>query len=142
MLKRFSLQGRLGRLRYFLFNVAVVAIAAVAVFALTRLLPLVGTRQAISTIQELVALTYVLAIIASLCLMVRRLHDFDQSGWWTPSVFVLHLVYSYYEAVASLIGTILMGMLLLAVHLAIILTPGSKNSNRFGEVPGSAAAPV
>lgn len=142
MLKTFSLQGRLGRLRYFLFNVAVVAIAAVAVFALTRLLPLVGTRQAISTLQGLVALTYVLAIIASLCLMVRRLHDFDQSGWWTLSVFLLYLVQGYFEAVDDLIAAILTGILVLAVHLAIILTPGSKDPNRFGEVPGSAAAPV
>ncbi|PDT08642.1 DUF805 domain-containing protein [Rhizobium sp. M1] len=142
MLKTFSLRGRLGRLRYLLFNLAVVAIAAAAVFTLTRLLTLVGTRPAFSMVQGLVLLTYVLAIIASLCLMVRRLHDFDQSGWWTPSVFVLHLVYSYYEAVGSLIGEILMGSFLLAVHLAIILTPGSKNPNRFGEVPGSAGAPV
>lgn len=142
MLKTFSLRGRLGRLRYLLFNMAVVAIAAAAIFALTRLLTLVGTRPAFSMVQGLVLLTYVLAIIASLCLMVRRLHDIDQSGWWTPSVFVLHLVYSYYEAVGSLIAEILMGTFLLAVHLAIILTPGSKNPNRFGEVPGSAGAPV
>lgn len=142
MLKTFSLQGRFGRLRYFLFNVAVIAIAAAAVFALTRLLTLAGTRPAFSMVQGLVALTYVLAIIASLCLMVRRLHDFDQSGWWTPSVFVLHLVYGYYEAVGSLTATIITGIFLLAVHLAIILTPGSKNPNRFGEVPGSARAPA
>ena len=142
MLKTFSLQGRLGRLHYFLFNVALIAIAAVAVFMLTRLLTLVGTRQAISTVQGLIDLTYVLAIIASLCLMVRRLHDFDQSGWWTPSVLVLHLVYGYYEAEGSLTATILAGIFLLAVHLAIILTPGSKNPNRFGEVPDSAGAPA
>ncbi|MBY5835180.1 DUF805 domain-containing protein (plasmid) [Rhizobium leguminosarum] len=142
MLKTFSLQRRLGRLRYFLFNVAVIAIAAVAVFVLTRLLTLVGTRQAFSMVQGLIALTYVLAIIASICLMVRRLHDFDQSGWWTPSVFVIHLVHGYYDAVDSLIGTILTGIFLLAVHLAIILTPGSKNPNRFGEMPGSAGAPA
>ncbi|TCA01213.1 MULTISPECIES: DUF805 domain-containing protein [Rhizobium] len=142
MLKTFSLQGRLGRLRYFLFSVAVIAIAAAAVFVLTRLLTLVGTRQAFSIVQGLIALTYVLAIIASLCLMVRRLHDFDQSGWWTASVLVLHLVYGHYEAVGSLTATILMGIFLLAVHLAIILTPGSKNPNRFGEVPGSAGAPA
>lgn len=107
MLKTFSLQGRLGRLRYFLFNVAVVAIAALAVTALTRLMALVGDRQALSMIHGMVALTYVLAIIASLCLMVRRLHDFDQSGWWTPSVFLLHLVQGYFEAVDSLIAAIL-----------------------------------
>ncbi|MGZ2484047.1 uncharacterized membrane protein YhaH (DUF805 family) [Rhizobium pisi] len=142
MLKTFWLQGRLGRLRYFLFNVAVIAIAAAAVFALPRLLTLIGTRQAISMVQGLVALTYVLAIIASFCLMVRRLHDFDQSGWWTPSVFVLYVVNGYYEAADSMIGTIFTGIFLLAVHLAIILIPGSKNPNRFGEVPGSAGAPV
>ncbi|MBY5791792.1 DUF805 domain-containing protein [Rhizobium leguminosarum bv. viciae] len=142
MLKTFSLQGRLGRLRYFLFSVAVIAIAAAAVFVLTRLLTLVGTRQAFSIVQGLIALTYVLAIIASLCLMVRRLHDFDQSGGWTPSVLVIHLVYGYYDEVDSLIATILTGIFLLAVHLAIILTPGSKNPNRFGEVPGSAGAPA
>ncbi|MBY3212284.1 DUF805 domain-containing protein [Rhizobium laguerreae] len=142
MLKTFSLQGRLGRLHYFLFSVAVIAIAAVAVFVLTRLLMLVETRQAFSMVQGLIALTYVLAIIASICLMVRRLHDFDQSGWWTPSVFVIHLVHGYYDAADSLIGTILTGIFLLAVHLAIILTPGSKNPNRFGEVPGSAGAPA
>ncbi|RWX08984.1 DUF805 domain-containing protein [Rhizobium hidalgonense] len=141
MLKTFSLQGRLGRLRYFLFNVAVIAIAAITVFALNRLLTLVGPRQAFS-IQGLIALTYVLAIIASLCLIVRQLHDFDQSGWWTASVFVLHLVFSYYEAVGSLAAAILMGILVLAVHIAIFLTPDSKNPNRFGEVPVSAAAPV
>ncbi|WP_234822847.1 DUF805 domain-containing protein [Ensifer adhaerens] len=142
MLKTFSLQGRLNRLRYFLFNVAVVAIAAVAVSALTRLMAMVGDRQALSVIHGMVALTYVLAIIASLCLMVRRLHDFDQSGWWTPSVFLLHLVHGHFEAVDSLIATILTGILVLAVHVAIIVTPGSKNSNRFGQVSGSAAAPV
>ncbi|WP_245487148.1 DUF805 domain-containing protein [Rhizobium acidisoli] len=142
VLKIFSLRGRLGRLRYFLFTVAVIAIAAAAIFVLTRLLTLPGTRQAFSLVQGLVALTYLLAIIASLCLMARRLHDFDQSGWWTLSVFVLHLLYSYYQAVGSLTAVILMGIFLLAVHLAIILTPGSKNPNRFGEVPGAVGAPI
>ncbi|MBX5165272.1 MULTISPECIES: DUF805 domain-containing protein [unclassified Rhizobium] len=141
MLKTFSLQGRLGRLRYFLFTVAVIAIAAITIFALTRLQTQIGPRQAYS-IQGLIALTYVLAIIASMCLMVRRLHDFDQSGWWTPSVFVLYLVQGYYEAVGSLTAVILTGILVLAAFLAIILTPGSRNPNRFGEVPGSAGAPV
>ena len=142
MLRAFSLHGRLGRLRYFLSNMAVIAFAAAAIFALTRLLTPVGTRQTIPMVEALVALTYVLAIIASLCLMVTRLHDFDQSGWWSPSVLLLHLVYSYFEAVGSLIGAILTGIFLLALHLAIILTPGSKTANRFGEVPGSAGAPV
>ncbi|MDF0657951.1 MULTISPECIES: DUF805 domain-containing protein [Rhizobium] len=142
VLKTFSLRGRLGRLRYFLFTLAVIIIAAAAVFVLTRLLTLAGTREAFSIVQGLIALTYVLAIIASFCLMARRLHDFDQSGWWTLSVLVLHLVYSHYEAAGSLTATILMGIVLLAVHLAIILTPGSKNPNRFGELPGSVAAPV
>ncbi|RFB97404.1 DUF805 domain-containing protein [Rhizobium leguminosarum bv. trifolii] len=142
MLKTLSLRGRLGRLRYFLFTIAVIAIAAAALFVLTRLLTLAGTRQAFSTVQGLVALTYVLAIIASFCLMVRRLHDFDQSGWWTLSVLVLHLVYSHYQIAGSLTATILMGIILLAVHLAILLAPGSKNPNRFGEVPGFIGVPV
>ncbi|MBX5297703.1 DUF805 domain-containing protein [Rhizobium sp. NLR12b] len=140
MLRIFSLRGRLGRLRYFLFNVAVIAVAAAVVFALTHLLTLVGTREAISRVKELIALTYALALITSLCLMVMRLHDFDQSGSWTASVFMLHLLYGYYEAVGSLTAVILMSIFLLAVHLAIILTPGSKDPNRFGEVPGSAGA--
>jgi len=142
MLKTFSLQGRLGRLRYFLISVIVVAMAAITISALSRLQVSVGTRQGASTLQGLLALTSVLAVIAYICLMVRRLHDFDQSGWWTLSVLVLYLVQGYYEAADNRIAAIITGILLLVVHLAVILTPGSKNPNRFGNVPGSTTAPV
>lgn len=135
----FSFQGRLGRLRYFMFSLVVIAIAVVVVRGLSRLVALVAAPEGIRIYYWLVLLTYGTAFFASLSLMVRRLHDIDLSGWWTPSVFLLYVVQGYFQEVDRLVAAILTGILVLAVQLAIIFTPGSKDANRFGEVAGSAA---
>lgn len=43
---------------------------------------------------------------------VRRLHDMNINGWWTVAVFLIPLF-----------------------SLALILTPGNKDHNRFGDTP-------
>jgi len=46
---------------------------------------------------------------------VRRLHDFDQPGWWMALILIPYVN--------------------LALVLGLLLAPGNPNANRFGEVP-------
>ena len=50
-------------------------------------------------------------IVVSCCLTIRRLHDFNFSGWWLVVFFALSVMSAY----------------------VLYLIPGSKNKNRFGE---------
>lgn len=137
----FSFQGRLGRLRYIMLCLAVIAIAIVAARGFSRLVALVGVPGEFQVYDWLVLLTYGTALLASLSLMARRLHDINLSGWWTPSVFLLYVVQGYFQEADRTVAAILTGILVLAAQLAIIFIPGSKCANNFGEV-GSSAAPA
>jgi len=97
MQKSFTMQGRASRSEYWFF-------------VLFNVLLGIG-----SIIHPLVGLLTMVTLPASLCVMVRRLHDLDRSGWW------------WLIALIPLIG----GLIL----LVWFISEGTEGTNDYGEVP-------
>lgn len=115
---------------YFLFSILLNGVTAILLF------PSISRRTALLAI-GLLGIAYYVPMIA---LYVRRLHDFNFSGWW--------LVVLLAASVSSvLIGAGLFGLNLpdqIATVLRVVaglgwwaafLIPGTKGENRFGENP-------
>ncbi len=54
-------------------------------------------------------------VAVSLSVVVSRLHDFNRTGWWALLIFI---------PIVKSIFTIM-----------LLLVPGNKNKNKYGEVP-------
>ena len=74
-----------------------------------------GSEGAIAAMYVLVGIFALASFCPGVCLSIRRLHDFDQSGW-----LVLLLLIPYVSYIVSLI---------------IALWPPTRGANRFGEQP-------
>jgi len=72
--KLFSGAGRIGRLEYFLTIVVVWVVLIIAWSVIV-----VVDAPALTLVVGLI--TWLLALVVSVCAGVKRLHDFDQSGW-------------------------------------------------------------
>lgn len=72
--KLFSASGRIGRLEYFLTILAVWVVLIVAWLIIVAI-----DAAALTIVAGLGA--WLLALIVSVCAGVKRLHDFNQSGW-------------------------------------------------------------
>ncbi len=108
----FSLSQRIGRLRYFaytLIGMVGCALLLVLIYLLALLLP-VELGRMISTIAFVLVKSLVIPLIV-FTLTMRRLRDFNLSGWWAL--------------------TILMPL----VTLAYLFIPGTRGENRFGPPP-------
>jgi uncharacterized membrane protein YhaH (DUF805 family) len=113
--------GRSRRMEYWMFSlihfvILLVLCAGIAGFGLAKQ-PMVGATL------SLIAGAYGLAaLVPSLALCVRRLHDIDKSGWWI------------------LIGLVpAVGGIVLLVMAALAGTPGA---NQFGSDPKAASLPA
>ena len=116
-LKRYAVfRGRSRRKEYWLF----------ALFCLVVLLILsaadraTGTFDASTGVGLLTGVFYLVILVPTIAVSVRRLHDTDRTGWWALLSFV------------PVIGTI--------VLLVFAVLPGTRGSNRFGPDPRSAVA--
>ena len=108
----FSFSQRIGRLRYFAYTLLAMAGCAlllVAIYLLALLLPL-ALGQLISKIAFILVKNVGIPLVV-FTLTIRRLHDFNASGWWALTV------------------------LMPFVTLLFLFIPGSKSSNRFGPPP-------
>lgn len=106
----FTFSGRIGRLQYFGFGV----IWGIILFFTFSALG-VGADADGNVGSGGVLLSFLLIIvygIATLSYGVRRLHDFDKSGWWYLLIFVPF-------------ANIVMGLILL-------LAPGTQGANQYG----------
>lgn len=103
--KLFSMSGRIGRLEYFLI-VVVVWIALIIAWGI-----IVAADSAAVTIVLGIG-TWLAAVVISVCAGVKRLHDFDQSGW----LYLLFLV-----PIASFI-----------LLFVLLLKGGSPGPNQYG----------
>lgn len=109
----FQFSGRIGRLQYFGFAV----IWAIIFFVVSLF---VGAGSSVDPVTEevsaggaLTMLTFmVVFFIATLSYGVRRLHDFDKTGWWYLLAFVPF-------------ANFVMGLILL-------FAPGTQGENRYG----------
>jgi uncharacterized membrane protein YhaH (DUF805 family) len=93
----FSFRGRLNRKPYWLRTLALIAIMLVAVVVAFSLLgvefaELQGgfpSLAGLGVVAIVLGALYIVLVVASLSLAVRRLHDRDKSGWWVLVFFVL-----------------------------------------------------
>jgi len=117
-LKPFSIEGRIGRLRFLAWSMvlSLVTIAVVGVFALIAL-ALVSTDSTAGLIIGgiLAFVLCVVFLIATILISVQRLHDVGWSGW----LWLLNLV--------PFVGSFF--------PLLLVVLPGSGVANRYGAPP-------
>jgi uncharacterized membrane protein YhaH (DUF805 family) len=106
----FRFEGRIGRLQYFGFGVVWWLIILAVVAILSGGSDPMGGPSAGSALGSFALM--VVYFIATLSYGVRRLHDFDKSGWWYLLSFV------------PLIG--------LVMALILLLAPGTPGANSYG----------
>ena len=118
LLKPFSIEGRIGRLRFLAWSMvlSLVTIAVVGVFALIAL-ALVSTDSTAGLIVGgiLAFVLCVVFLIATILISVQRLHDVGWSGW----LWLLNLV--------PFVGSFF--------PLLLVVLPGSVVANRYGAPP-------
>ena len=108
----FSLSERIGRVRYLVYTLAAglaCSLMLYAAYALASILP-PALGKLVATL-AFVSVKYMMLPVIFCILSIRRLHDFNASGWWSLAVMI---------------------PLVALVFLAI---PGSKLDNRFGSPP-------
>ncbi|TVR64218.1 MAG: DUF805 domain-containing protein [Candidatus Competibacteraceae bacterium] len=113
-IKLLSVRGRLGRLRYLGYSVALGLLVNLVAgllggMAVVFLSGDPGEWLAVGVFVALAAL----AVLISMVLGIQRLHDFDASGWWSLLM------------VAPLANLIL--------YLVLLIMPGTPGANRFGD---------
>lgn len=128
-------KGRLSRSLYFWYSTALtvaltVAAALVALYA--RLLLGAGFYQTFASVWFLLLL---LATPWAIILTVQRFHDWGWSGWWLLAIIagdvtLRILTHDLREAHVEI--RLLIGLIDLAIPIAICLWPGTPGDNRFG----------
>jgi uncharacterized membrane protein YhaH (DUF805 family) len=135
-----------GRINRKLYGIGIVAVLGLLLLARAV------TSAAIVTLGEAAILATLFLPLATaypcLALAVKRLHDFDWSGWWTLSLVVLwlipsmgalffHFASTQQAGIVETVGivTSLGGPLSLAVFALLGAIPGTARTNRFGPVP-------
>ncbi|MGA9851542.1 MAG: pilin [Gammaproteobacteria bacterium] len=107
----FDPTNRIGRLRYLAYNIGCGLIALITIvigFAL------VGAHIVWLGV-ILLALTYIFLVVMNIFFVIRRLHDFNASGWWTLLILVPFVNFIF--------------------TLVLIFAPGTIGENRFGLQP-------
>ncbi len=129
-------KGRIGRLRYIAYTVAFGLACLPGI-----LIADIFTAQGHETVGMILGLvTQAIVIILNIMLAIRRLHDFDASGWWALLVIPL----AFFDpprmvgpeptpaGILSFIGL----LLILSIYVLILLfRPGNFDANRFGPAP-------
>ncbi|MES2834109.1 MAG: DUF805 domain-containing protein [Pseudomonadota bacterium] len=142
--RAFSVKGRLSRLGYWRWQLALLAVSVVG-FVGASVLTMYGARAVAAAALALIALAYV----ASVFVVVRRLHDRGRSAWWLIPFVILPLslhggsawVQSTLPSEADprlpmAIGAVLLALILnLWGFIEIGVLRGQKTANRFGPPP-------
>lgn len=115
-IKVLSSQGRLGRVRYIGYSVALGLLVNLLMVGWGLLAAVLSPGQDNNWLALGGTVVWVgLAMVASILLAIQRLHDFNASGWWA----VLNLV-----PFANLV-----------LYLVLLIMPGTQGPNRFGHPP-------
>lgn len=127
---KLTFKGRLNRRSYFsliLFGIVLSILSSLIILAIENYGPVADTEFEIFIQRTLIfigLITYIFVwigfILYFICQSVRRLHDFNFPGW----IYFISLI-----LFAGEIGTIIF----LLFHLALILIPGTKGPNKYGE---------
>lgn len=82
--KFFSTKGRLGRVRYLTYSMGYMLLFYLFIAALFGILAAAGMMESPTATLVVTGIAYVLIIGFGLTLTIRRAHDFNKSGWWSP----------------------------------------------------------
>lgn len=113
----FEAKGRLGRMEFFIRQCALGGVAiglSLLVFVMEYGVSSMKALYLYSAVSAIGVISVVIMVYASFCLMVRRLHDMDLSGWFILLFFIPYL-----------------GILL---QLPLFFIPGTKGKNDFGQM--------
>jgi len=105
-IKVMTSKGRMGRLRFFYYNLLVGLIGMLLILLGSVAF---GISPALGGI--IVAIVYIAMIVISILLTIQRCHDLNKSGWWAFLLLVPFAVFYFY------------------------FFPGTKGSNQFGLMP-------
>jgi uncharacterized membrane protein YhaH (DUF805 family) len=130
--------GRLNRLRYFGYGALANIVFMVIVFAFVAI-SFGGALDfaALGGLLLLVIPLYLVLFWVAICLMLKRLHDLDKSGWWILFLFVFSFLSGF---VAGVGDTMEMVSLLLQIPvfgfaLWLLFWPGTAGDNQYGPNP-------
>ena len=113
--KLFSMNGRIGRIRYLAYSlIAMLAYGFVVGIIAAVAIPTMSGASETMTGFVMIAL-YAPLIVFSIFLMKRRLNDLNMSGWWQLIAYI------------PIIGALF--------ALFMLLWPGKKESNKYGPAP-------
>lgn len=82
--KFFSTKGRLGRVRYLTYSMGYMLIFYLLIAVLFGILAAAGMMESPTATLFVTGIAYALIIGFGLTLTIRRAHDFNKSGWWSP----------------------------------------------------------
>lgn len=82
--KFFSTKGRLGRVRYLTYSMGYMLIFYLLIAVLFGILAAAGMAESPTATLVVMGIAYALIIGFGLTLTIRRAHDFNKSGWWSP----------------------------------------------------------
>ena len=119
-----SPKGRTGRRTYILFLIVPNLCAGIALSFLPRAEPNIN--------QILILLITLLLLWPNIAMSIKRVHDFDRSGWW----LLVWCALTIGIALTRLPHAILYNQLVSDAGFVLLMAiPGSNNPNRYGEKP-------
>ncbi|MBD3895602.1 DUF805 domain-containing protein [Halomonas sp. ML-15] len=113
--KFFQGSGRLGRVRFLLYMIAVTLAPALLTLLAIRVWATPGNAGIVILLSFIVMLSGALCIVFTIIISIRRLNDFNAKDWWILTSFI------------PLIGIVL--------TLAMLFVPGTPGPNGYGAPP-------
>ena len=115
----FDFHGRSGRREYWSFQLLVLVLIILAVFAMFAFTDAAGQAVMERRFSVWAGFALLPVIVPLVAVTVRRLHDLGWSGWWLLALLAGGAI----PAIDTIAGL---------AYIVIMLLPGSKNENRFG----------
>ena len=134
----FSFDGRLGRREYWISILILVSVLGLPMFVIY---PMVGDSTTVAGLQAksnlMVGLWFVM-LFPVLALTIKRLHDFNASGWWAVPLAFLGLIgrattpYAQFGDADIHLAANVLGYLSTLATIALGMPRGTAGANRFG----------
>jgi len=131
----FSLQGRIGRLRYLAFSWPIMLLSGLGMAAAVA-----GPLHKQSPNIALLILVGVMWCWLSLRSMALRLHDIDRSAKWLLALLLLPCVFAALGGGQQMVA--ICGGIFWVIALLLVVLPGTEGDNDYGPPPGANTALV
>ena len=132
--------GRLNRLRYFGYGVLtniVFLLVVVAFFAMIFGGAIAFGPAVRGGLLLLIIPLYAVVFWTNLCLMIKRLHDMNQSGWWAMFLFGFSFVSGFVSGINPQMEMValLLNLPVFGFALWLLFWPGTAGDNQYGPDP-------